>query len=125
MSEDLQLGRGQRFRNQGARGVDEYLRPASQISLSGSVDVLLVAGGGDTVLVDGFSPVGSYRLETYLGELTYLGEPRRTAGCRSYVHGLVQEKVCKPQLMVESMDFILQKADSLYSFVNSYSVRGC
>ena len=54
--------------------------------------MLLVAGGGDTVLVDGFSPVGSYRLETYLGE------PRRTAVTAS-----------------DSQRF--QKADSLYSFL--------
>ena len=59
VSEDLQLGRGgRRVWNQGARGVDERLRTASQSSLRGSVDVLFVAGGGDTVLVDGFSPGG-------------------------------------------------------------------
>ena len=54
-------------------------------------------------LVDGFSPVGSYRLETYLGKLTFPGEPRRTAVTAS-----------------ESQRF--PKADSLYSFLRIVSI---
>ena len=79
MSKDLQLGRGGESPEPGGEGrrrmpVNSIAEQPERVG-----DVHLVAGGGDTVLIDGFSPVGSYRLEIYLGELTYLGEPRRTA----------------------------------------------
>ena len=66
MSEDLQLGRGVESPEPGGEGRRRCHRTASRSNLRGSVDVLLCA-------------VGSYRLETYLGELTYPGEPRRRA----------------------------------------------
>ena len=59
--------------------------------------MLLVAGGGDPGRR--LQPGLGYRLETYLGELTYPGEPRRTAVTAS-----------------ESRRF--HKADSLYSFLH-------
>ena len=82
-------------------------------------------------------------------ELTYLGEPRRTGSetamqfprgvesalliaLKIYVQSQIQEAAFKPQVICECkhlishhLEFISQKADSLYSFVNSHSVRGC